>query len=194
MNLDQLAESIVRKPARSGATRIVAVDGQSGAGKTTFAEALTKALEQKGATVAVVHTDDLLDGWDDQFTFWDRLMEEVVNPLLRQETAAYRRYDWVAERFDDERTAVPPADVVIIEGVSAAREDMRRIADLTVFLAVTEDEAWRRLRLRDPEEAMPFLVAWKAREGRHFAEDRTAEQVDVVIDGMLASLARNGGA
>jgi uridine kinase len=185
MNVDKLAECVVRKPARSGATRIVAVDGQSGAGKTTFAEALAKALERNGARVAVVHTDDLLDGWEDQFTFWDRLMDEVVNPLLKQEAAAYHRYDWIAERFDDGLTAVPTADVVIIEGVSAAREDMRRIADLTVFVSVTEDEAWRRLRVRDPEEAIPFLVAWKAREGRHFADDRTAEQVDVVIDSMI---------
>jgi uridine kinase len=185
MNVDRVAEGVLSKPARSGTTRIVAVDGQSGAGKTTFADALAKALEQKGATVAVVHTDDLLDGWNDQFTFWDRLLDEVVNPLLKQETAGYHRYDWIEERFDKDPTPVPRADVVIIEGVSSAREDMRRVADLTVFLSVTEDEAWRRLHARDPEEAMPFLAVWKAREGRHFADDRTAEQVDVVIDGMI---------
>ena len=25
-----------------------------------------------------MHTDDLLDGWDDQFTFWERLEEQVL--------------------------------------------------------------------------------------------------------------------
>lgn len=177
----RVADRILRTPPKNAGTRIVAVDGQSGAGKTTFAAALAVALQARGATVAVVHTDDLLDGWDDQFTFWDRLLEQVVNPLRHKEPAAYRRYDWVRERFDQELTPVPPADIVIIEGVSAARAEMRRVADLTVFLNVSEDEAWRRLRDRDPADAMPFLVAWKAREGRHFAADRTAEQVDVVV-------------
>lgn len=180
--MEQVARLVLANPARSGATRIVAVDGQSGAGKTTFAAKLGAVLAARGATVAVVHTDDLLDGWDDQFTFWSRLMEQVVDPLRKGKRAAYRRYDWIRERFDEGLTPVPAADVVIIEGVSAAREDMRRVADLTVFLRVTEEEAWRRLRARDPEDAMPFLVAWKAREGRHFAVDRTAEQVDLVID------------
>ena len=178
----ELAERILAKPPRQGCTRIVAVDGQSGAGKTTYAARLAEALRSQGSTVTVVHTDDLLDGWDDQFTFWDRLMDQVVNPLRYELPAAYHRYDWIEERFDDSVTTVPADDVVVIEGVSAAREDMRRVADLTVFLRVTEDEAWRRLRARDPQDAMPFLVAWKAREGRHFAVDRTAEQVDVVID------------
>jgi uridine kinase len=187
--VERVADRILRNQPRSADTRIVAVDGQSGAGKTTFAAALAKALEARGATVATVHTDDLLDGWDDQFTFWDRLLDQVVNPLLHKEPAAYRRYDWIRERFDDDLTPVPPADVVIVEGVSAARESMRKVADLTVFLRVSEDEAWRRLRDRDPEEAMPFLVAWKAREGRHFAADRTAEQVDVVVDGEIPTTA-----
>jgi molybdopterin-guanine dinucleotide biosynthesis protein len=177
-----MAVRVLSRAAKAGGTRIVAVDGQSGAGKTTFAAALAKAVEAGGATVSVVHTDDLLDGWDDQFTFWERLREQVIDPIVKGEQAAYRRYDWIRERFDDDLTPVPQSDVVIVEGVSAAREDMRRVADLTVFLRVSEDEAWRRLRARDPEEAMPFLVAWKAREGRHFAGDRTAEQVDVVID------------
>lgn len=187
---EALADTLLGKEPRQGRTRIVAVDGQSGAGKTTFAASLTEALRAKGASVSVVHTDDLLDGWDDQFTFWDRLMDQVVNPLRHGLDAAYYRYDWNKEQFDEYLTAVPPDDVVIVEGVSAAREDMRRVADLTVFLRVTEEEAWRRLKARDPEDAMPFLVAWKAREGRHFGYDQTPELVDVVIDDGVPGSAR----
>lgn len=187
--IEQLAADLLAKPPRAGRTRIVAIDGQSGAGKTTFAAALAEAFKMHGVRVDLVHTDDLLDGWDGQFTFWDRLVEQVIEPLRRGEPAAYRRYDWIKERFDDDLTPVEPADVVIIEGVSAARSDMRRVADLTIFLRVTEEEAWRRLRERDPEEAMPFLVAWKAREGGHFAADQTAEHVDVLVDGQIPSSA-----
>jgi uridine kinase len=183
--IEQLAADLLTRPPRAGSSRIVAIDGQSGAGKTTFAAALSEAIREHAATVAVVHTDDLLDGWDDQFTFWSRLVEQVIEPLRRGEPAAYRRYDWIKERFDDDLTPVEPADVVIIEGVSAARAYMREVADLTIFLRVTEDEAWRRLRERDPEEAMPFLVAWKAREGAHFAADQTTDRVDVLVDGQI---------
>ncbi|NUT33833.1 MAG: hypothetical protein HOV79_12255 [Hamadaea sp.] len=178
-----LAEEILARPARSGDSRLVAVDGQSGAGKTTFAAELAAAIAAAGATAHVVHTDDLLDGWDDQFTFWDRLAEQVIGPLRAGRRAAYRRYDWIAERFVDDLTEIPAADVVIIEGVSTARAAMREVADLTIFIGVPVEVAWARLRARDPAEAMPFLEVWKAREVGHFAADRTAELADVLVDG-----------
>jgi uridine kinase len=178
-----LAAEIMAKPPRSGWSRIVAIDGQSGAGKTTFAGELATALLEQGATVDVVHTDDLLDGWDDQFTFWDRLDRTVLAPLRAGTAGRYHRYDWIAERFEDEVTIVHTTDVVIIEGVSTGRAAMRQIADFTVFLGVPVELAWERLKARDPAEAMPFLRVWKEREAAHFAADRTAELVDVLITG-----------
>lgn len=178
-----LAAEILAKPPLSGPSRLVAVDGQSGAGKTTFAAELAAAVTAAGGSVYVVHTDDLLDGWDDQFTFWERLMDQIVEPLRAGKVAAYRRYDWIAERFVDEYTEVPAAEVVIIEGVSTARAAMRAVADLTVFIGVPVEVAWARLAARDPAEAMPFLKVWKEREVGHFAADRTAELADVLVDG-----------
>ena len=86
-----LAAEIGRRPARLGAVRLVAVDGPSGAGKTTFAERLAGALIRAGRRVEVVHTDDLLDGWEDQFTFWTRLECGVLEPLARGEPGRSRR-------------------------------------------------------------------------------------------------------
>jgi len=176
-----LADEILAKEPRSGRSRIVAIDGQSGAGKTTLAGELGTALLERGASVDVVHTDDLLDGWDDQFTFWERLERDVLTPLGRGEAGRYHRYDWIDERFVDEVTIVHPVDVVIVEGVSTGRAAMRQVADMTVFLGVPVELAWERLRARDPAEAMPFLQVWKAREAGHFAADRTADLVDVLI-------------
>jgi len=177
----ELAAEIMTRPPRSGRSRIVAIDGQSGAGKTTFAAELATALLELGASVDVVHTDDLLDGWDDQFTFWERLQSSVLEPLQSGEAGRYHRYDWIAERFEDEVTIVHIADVVIIEGVSTGRAAMRQRADRTVFLGVPDALAWERLKARDPAEAMPFLRVWKERETRHYAADHTAELADVLI-------------
>jgi hypothetical protein len=123
-----LAAYVRKLPPRLGDVRLVAVDGPSGAGKTRFALGLAKAL---GAPV--VHTDDLLDGWDDQFTFWERLESQVLGPLRRGETACYRRYRWDRGAFDPAPVRLDPAPVVIVEGVSAARRVIRPELSLAVW-------------------------------------------------------------
>ena len=61
----ELAGEVWAGAARLGPVRLVAVDGPAGSGKTTFAGRLVKALQAGGATVAEIHTDDLLEGWTD---------------------------------------------------------------------------------------------------------------------------------
>jgi uridine kinase len=182
-DLKEIVADLLARTPRAGRSRLVAIDGPSGAGKTTLAEAFAEAVRARGATVEVVHTDDLLDGWDDQFTFWERLHEQVLEPLRAGRAGRYQRYDWLAGRFVDEPTEVEPADVVIIEGVSTARRAMRAVADLTVFLGVPDELAWERLTARDPVDALPFLRIWKAREIGHFVADRTAQEADLHLDG-----------
>ncbi|HEX5542824.1 MAG TPA: hypothetical protein VFX60_14895 [Micromonospora sp.] len=173
-----LARRILARPPRLGRTRIVAVDGPSGAGKTFFAARLAAAL-----AAPVVRTDDLLDGWADQFTFWPRLQEWVLDPLRAGEPGRYRRYDWVHGRFDPCWAVVPPAPVVLLEGASSARADVRPELAFAVF--VTAPAALRRARVltRDGQELLPYLERWWRREQTHFAEDATREQVDLVVDG-----------
>jgi uridine kinase len=177
-----LAREVMRRPARLGPVRLVAVDGGSGAGKTTFADRLAVALRRAGARTEVVHTDDLLDGWRDQFTFWPRLRDGVLEPLARGAPGRYRRYDWLAGRFAEERE-VPVPDVLIIEGGGVARTDVRPRLTLAVFL--TADPALRLARVlaRDGAAIEPELVRWMAAEESHFALEATPEWVDVLIDG-----------
>ena len=42
---------------------LVCVDGPAGAGKTTVAEELVAAFDEVGATVQLVHMDDVYAGW-----------------------------------------------------------------------------------------------------------------------------------
>jgi uridine kinase len=178
-----LAALIRGRPPRLGSVRLVAIDGPSGAGKTQFADRLAVAL---GAPV--VHTDHLLDGWDDQFTFWARLESEVLTPLRQGRAAEYRPYRWDEEGFVGEPIRIEPADIVLMEGVSSARRVIRPELSLAVFVTAPPDLRWSRTLARDGRDDLAFrayLERWRAAEDRHFAEDATAAYADLVVDGSV---------
>nr|WP_050777912.1 hypothetical protein [Micromonospora sp. ATCC 39149]QLJ97592.1 hypothetical protein HZU44_22815 [Micromonospora carbonacea] len=181
----ELGRRVLAGPARLGRTRLVAVDGPSGAGKSVFAARLADALAALpgGGRPPVVHTDDLLDGWADQLTFWPRLERWVLAPLRAGKPGAYRRYSWVRRCFLPRELPVPPAPVVIVEGVSAARAAVRPELTLSVLVTAPAELRSSRAVARDGPGILPELRRWHAGERAHFAADGTADAVDLVVDG-----------
>lgn len=185
MRYADLVAEVGRRPAKLGGTKLIAVDGPSGAGKTTFALRLAKLLD-----APVVHTDDLLDGWDDQFSFWERLERQVLAPLRRGEPGRYQRYDWHRGLFAGPMVTVEPANAVLLEGVSAARRPIRPELTLAVFVDAPPELRWERALARDGDDSVAFrayLGRWRAAEDRHFAEDGTAAAADLIVDGAAAA-------
>jgi uridine kinase len=177
----ELAALVRSRPARLGGVRLVAIDGPSGAGKTWFADRLAKVLD-----APVVHTDELLDGWDDQFTFWSRLEELVLEPLRHGRAACYQRYRWDRRGFGGRPVRVEPADAVLIEGVSSARRVIRAELSFSIFVTAPAGLRASRVLARDDGADLAFrayLERWRLAEDRHFAEDGTAEAADLVVDG-----------
>ncbi|MBL7260372.1 uridine kinase family protein [Paractinoplanes lichenicola] len=177
----ELATFVRGLKPRLGRTRLIAVDGPSGAGKTRFADQLAAAL-----ACPIVHTDDLLNGWDDQFTFWTRLEEKVLAPLREGEPATYRPYNWVKGDFSGTPVTVHAAEAVLLEGVSAARRDIRPELTLAVFVDAPAGLRWERAIARDGDDTLAYrkyLGRWRAAEDRHFAADETAEHADLIVDG-----------
>jgi uridine kinase len=176
-----LAGRIHATEPRLGPVRLVAVDGPSGAGKTSFADRLAEA-----AHAPVVHTDDLLDGWDDQFTFWARLEEQVLGPLRRGRPASYQRYLWHRGVFGGVPVTVAPAPVVLLEGSSAARRVIRPELSFSIFIDAPADLRWRRVLARDGGDEVAFrkyLERWHAAEQEHFAAEATAASASLLVDG-----------
>lgn len=176
----ELAARVRALTPRLGRSRLVLVDGPSGAGKTTYAERLADAL---GPTVQRVHTDDLLDGWDDQFTYWERLERQILTPLRHGAPGGYHPYDWNAGRFAPEWITVWPAEVVIIEGVGSARAQGRGWASLTIFVDAPLAVRQARSLARDGAALEPYLRVWRKRESLHFAADATAHHADLLVLG-----------
>jgi len=177
----QLSAYVKKLEPRLGDVRLIAVDGPTGAGKTRFALRLAKRID-----APVVHTDDLLDGWEDQFTFWERLEESVLGPLRRGETAFYRRYRWDRGAFAPFPVRLDPAPVVILEGASSARRGIRPELSLIVFVDAPPELRFSRALARDGDDSLAFrayLERWRLAEDRHFADDRTEQHADLVVDG-----------
>ena len=175
---EDIADLVRRSPARLGATRLVAVDGPAGSGKTTLADRLAAAL----GDAPVVHLDDMYDGWTGLAPgLWHRLREQVLEPVAAGRPARYQRYDWAAGAFDG-WVEVPPTEVLVVEGVGAGARPVTPWLSLLVWV-----EAPSRLRLargvaRDGEALRTEWERWRAREDAHFRADRTRSRADVVID------------
>ena len=178
----ELAKEVLDRPARLGSVRLVVVDGPSGAGKTTIAERLAAALLAEGVEVAVVHSDDLVNGWDDQFGFRQRLRRLVLAPLREGRPAGYQAYDWDRGAFGARRS-LPVPDVLVVEGSTATEAVPRGELSLSIFVDAPAPARLARALARDGAGIEAPLRRWMAAEQERFAARRPAEWVDHLIDG-----------
>ncbi|MGK4584610.1 uridine kinase family protein [Kitasatospora sp. HPMI-4] len=169
-------------PPSCGPVRLVAVDGHAGAGKTTFAARLAAAL----GGAPVVHLDDLATHAE-PFGWVERLRTEVLEPLAAGRMAEHRVYDWTLRRFAEHRR-VPPAPVVLIEGVGSGRRELRpRLAHL-IWMELDAAAARERGERRDGPELAEFWVGWAAAEQRHFAADPSRPYANLRVDGLTGRI------
>jgi hypothetical protein len=127
----------------------------------------------------VLRLDDIASH-EELFGWTGRLLTQVIEPLGRGEWARYTPYDWHTRRFGPPR-ALPPAPVVLVEGVGAGRRALRPHLARLLWMELPPDEAWARGRARDGEEQREFWAGWVRAEQRHFAEDPSRPFADLLV-------------
>lgn len=170
-----IADAAATARPRCGDVVVVAIDGPSGAGKTTIAGPVAEAL-----ACPVVHMDELYPGWDGLAEAVGLVDDLVLGPLARGEDLRYRRWDWAADRWGEE-IALPWTPVLVLEGCGSSVRPAGERAALRVW--VDADRAERRARgiARDGDTFAPHWERWAEQEDALFAADRTRERADLEI-------------
>ncbi|MER5941506.1 hypothetical protein ABT121_29760 [Streptomyces sp. NPDC001928] len=173
--IHDLATRLRRLPPSCGPVRLIGVDGHAGSGKSTFAGQLARELDD----APVLHLDDIASH-DELFEWTERLRAQVISPLAHGRTAHYTPYDWRARHFGPP-LALPPAPVIVVEGVGAGRRALRPYLARLLWMELAHEESWTRGRSRDGEEQREFWDGWVRAELRHFADDPSRPFADLLV-------------
>jgi uridine kinase len=113
----------------------------------------------------------------------ERLAREVVEPLVRGETAQFASFDWDARAPGASRT-VAPHGIVIVEGVCALHRSLRDAYAVRVWVDAPYDLRLERGVARDGEVARSTWVEmWMPSEERYVERDDPIPSAHLIVDG-----------
>ena len=179
-----LIEGLLKEKERA----VVALDGMSCAGKTTFARALAEKFSG-----SIVHMDDFFlprDRFTDALQALPggnmdraRFKAEVLEPLKGGSDFVYRAFSCASQSLLLDPVPVS-GRLIVAEGAYALLPDWGKYYDLSLFLQVSMEEQQGRLLLRNGAKGMaPFLMRWIPREEAYFAACGVRSRCDAVVDG-----------
>jgi len=159
MTYENLEERILETLPDRRRTRLVAIDGKGGAGKSSLARKIQENLDD----VQVVEVDDfwlpkvarplrhqvVSDPGSDYD--WRRLRDQVIKPLSQDEQGRYQRYDWPTDALAEWQN-VPSGGTVVVEGVFSTRLELAPFYDLKIWVETPSSVCLDRGVERDGEQ------------------------------------------
>jgi len=177
---------------------MVAIDGASGAGKSTVSYMLKSKL-----SAAVISLDDFFSAnipdakWDEfsveeklKAVFdWNRLRTQALLPLLANQQARWYPFDFSAGLQEDGTynlisviKTCEPSSVIIIDGTYSAGPYLADLVNLTVLIDVPVQERHDRLDKReDPAFIKQWHKRWDLVEDFYFEQVKPKNTFDIVI-------------
>ena len=156
---------------------LLAIDGPAGAGKTTLASKL-EAEYSAHSTVRTIHMDDLYDGWDNALgQYLTDTLQMITSAHVAGESCTIKLFNWHLMSFDREEV-ITPTDYLILEGVGAAQEIVRKAGATTYWLDIDAATGLQRVLARDGAHIEKEMRQWQIQQSIHFAADKTRENCE----------------
>ena len=185
--VDQVIPLIRRIDALEGDTILIAIDGNSTAGKSTLATMLQKLYRCN-----VFHMDDFFLQAEQRTKTrynepggnvdYERFYAEVLEPLRSGAEVQYHPFDCKDMCFKHP-VYVKSNRINIIEGVYSQHPYFGEIYDLKVFLSIGIEEQKNRVKARNPRLYDRFMKDWIPMENNYFQFFGIKEQSDFLIRG-----------
>jgi para-aminobenzoate synthetase len=163
----------------SPAPVIIAIDGRSGAGKTTLAIELAARLREHHR-VSLFHLEDIYPGWNGLAAGIERYAATVLAPLRRGEAARWVSWDW-QQHYDGAVRLTQPAEIVLVEGVGAAAAAAVPYLDAVIWADSPAQDRRTRALARDGESYEPYWDQWARQEDEWLAIDDVPSRADVRV-------------
>jgi uridine kinase len=194
-DMPQYAELIDKiRSLMSGRTKplLIALDGRSGVGKSTMAQAIAQEI----GGIVVVGDDFFLGGPDSEWDLrsteakvadcidWRRLRKEALEPLLAGRPASWHPFNFISGLgLSKEVIERKPAAVIILDGAYSCRSELADIVDLSVLIEMTDDKLRRkRLLAREGHDFMTqWHKRWDAAEDHYFSQVTPRAAFDLII-------------
>jgi uridine kinase len=185
LSLDDLINSILSAKPKFPNVRMIAIDGPAGAGKSTLAKRIKSNLqEQSGLKTAIVHMDDLYDGWENALTvqLTKTLINQILVPVSLAKNFSYRKYNWLSGSFGDFSEEDSP-EILILEGVGSGQKATRRYLDQLIWIDIDAETGLQRVLQRDGDYLENEMRVWQMREISHFSKENTRDSATIRING-----------
>ncbi len=196
----KIVAAIQRRRQHASRPLVVALDGGSGAGKSTLAACVTERVDAAWIPVDDFYRADIPDHrWDDipvdvrlDLIFdWQRLREDVIEPLLAGKCARWYAFDFVSGLRPDGTygmqtapTERAPADVILLDGAYTAGPHLADLVDLTVLVDVPVEVRHARQAAREDADFLRrWHTLWDPFEAYYFTEVRPRASFDLVVRG-----------
>ena len=175
---DTLLE-MLREVRKTKPRVIVAADGMSASGKTTWAEAFTA---EHG--FSLVHIDDFFPepgrARFDVALDLERVLNEVLIPFSHGEKIRFIPFSCQTQVHGDE-IMIQQNDVLVLEGVYSLHPYLRDMYDIKLFFRIDQEEQKRRLLKRNgPVYLKSFVNEWIPNENRYFDRYKVSEAADIM--------------